>query len=67
MKILNKKDLQKIAINHSADINYKDFMNNYRKCAAEPYYFLKLILYYQLIIHYVLEKIFYINYKNDIN
>ena len=31
MKIDDKRDLQSIAINHSADINYKDFMKIYRK------------------------------------
>ena len=40
MKIQNKRELQKIAINHSADIAYKDFMKIYRKCASEPYSFL---------------------------
>ena len=37
MKINNRKELQNIAINHSADINYKDFKNIYRKCTYEPY------------------------------
>ena len=27
-------------MNHSADINTKDFANIYRKCTAKPYYFL---------------------------
>ena len=31
MKIPNKKELQKIALNHSSDINFKDFMNIYKK------------------------------------
>ena len=39
-KILNKRELQQIAINHSSDINTKDFANIYRKCTAEPYSFL---------------------------
>ena len=39
-KIPNKRELQQIAINHSSDINAKDFANIYRKCTAEPYYFL---------------------------
>ena len=42
MKIQNKKELQNIAINHSADIDYKDFMNVYRKCTKEPYSFLTI-------------------------
>ena len=39
-KIPNKRELQQIAINHSSDINTKDFANIYRKCTAEPYLFL---------------------------
>ena len=31
--------LQQIAINHSADINYKDFLKIYRNCTKEPYCF----------------------------
>ena len=32
MKIINKRELQNIAINHSADIDYKYFINIYREC-----------------------------------
>ena len=32
MKINNQRELQNIAINHSADIDYKDFMKIYREC-----------------------------------
>ena len=39
-KVPNKRKVQKIAINHSWDINTKDFANIYRKCTAEPYSFL---------------------------
>ena len=42
MKIKNRKELQNIAINHSADIDYKDFMKIYRECIKEPYYFLTI-------------------------
>ena len=35
-----KRELQEIAINHSSDINTKDFAKIYRKCTAEPYSFL---------------------------
>ena len=31
------RELQDIATNHAADINHKDFINIYRKCASEPY------------------------------
>ena len=37
MKINNKRELQNIAINHSADIDYQDFMKIYRECTREPY------------------------------
>ena len=39
MKINNKSELQNISINHSADIDYKDFTNIYRECTKEPYSF----------------------------
>ena len=39
MEINNKKELQNIASNHSADIDYKDFVNIYRECTKEPYNF----------------------------
>ena len=38
-KILNKIELQEIAINHSSDIRTEDFVNIYKKCTAEPYSF----------------------------
>ena len=40
MKILNKRELMQIAINHSSDINTKDFIEIYRKCTDKPYSFL---------------------------
>ena len=40
MKIPNKRELQQIAINHSSDINFKDFFKIYKKCTDEPYSFL---------------------------
>ena len=40
MKIPNKQELQQIAFNHSSDIDFKDFMNLYKKCTAKPYSFL---------------------------
>ena len=42
MKINNKKELQNIAINHSADIDYQDFIKIYRECTKEPYNFLTI-------------------------
>ena len=40
MKIPNKRELQQIALNHSSDINSKDFIKIYIQCTAEPYSFL---------------------------
>ena len=39
MKTNNKRELQNIAINHSADIYYQDFIKIYRKCTKEPHNF----------------------------
>ena len=40
MKIPNKRELQQIAINHSSDVEFKDFVKIYKKCTDEPYSFL---------------------------
>ena len=40
MKITNKRELMQIAVNHSSDINIKDFIEFYRKCIDKPYSFL---------------------------
>ena len=40
MKIPEKQEIQQIAFNHSSDIDFKDFMNLYKKCTAKPYSFL---------------------------
>ena len=37
MKINSKRELQNIAINHSANIDYESFMKIYRECTKEPY------------------------------
>ena len=39
MKIHNRRELQQIAIDHSADIDYKDLLKIYRNCIKEPYFF----------------------------
>ena len=39
MKINNKRELQNIAINHSADIDYKDFVKTYKECTKKRYSF----------------------------
>ena len=40
MQDLNKRELQQIVLNHSSDIDFKDFIKTYKKCTAEPYSFL---------------------------
>ena len=40
IKIPNKREFKRIALNHSLDIDFKDFINIYKKCTAEPYSFL---------------------------
>ena len=40
IKIPNKRELMQIAMNHSSDINTKDFIEIYRKCTDKPYSFL---------------------------
>ena len=40
MKIPNKGELQQTTLNHSSDIDFKDFITIYKKCTAEPYSFL---------------------------
>ena len=40
MNILNKRELQQIALNHSSDIDFQNLMNLYKKCTGKPYYFL---------------------------
>ena len=38
-KLNNRRELQKIAIDHSTDIDYKDFIKIYRVCIKEPFNF----------------------------
>ena len=42
MKIDNRRELQNIAINHSADIDYKDYVKIYRECTRKPFSFLTI-------------------------
>ena len=42
MKINNKRELQNIAINHSADIDYRDFKKIYKECTKGPFNFLTI-------------------------
>ena len=40
MKISNKRKLQQIALNHSSEVDFKDFIKTFKKFTAEPYSFL---------------------------
>ena len=40
MKIPSKRELQQIALNHSSNIDFRDFIMIYKKGTAEPYSFL---------------------------
>ena len=42
MKIHNKTELENIATNHSADIDYKDFLKIYKNCTKGSYSFLPI-------------------------
>ena len=39
MKIPNKRELQQIALNHSSDTDFNDFMKIFKKYTKEPYSF----------------------------
>ena len=41
-KLDNRRELQNIAIDHSSDIDYKDFIKTYRNCTREPFNFLTI-------------------------
>ena len=42
MKINNKIELRNISVNHSADIDYKDFVKIYRECTKNLFNFLTI-------------------------
>ena len=39
MKISNKRKFQQVALDHSSDIDFKDFIKIYKKCNVKPYSF----------------------------
>ena len=57
MVIQEKRELPQKTFNHSSDIDFQDFVNLYKKCTANPYFFWLLILLVHQIILYVLERI----------
>ena len=67
MKINNKRELQNIAINHSADIDYQDFIKIYRECTKEPYNFLTIDTTLPASDPLRFRKNLFDSYKNDSN
>ena len=57
-KIPNKRELQQIALNHSSDIYFKDFMKIYKNVLQKSILFWLMIQLYHHIILYDLKKIF---------
>ena len=67
MKIHNKKELQNIATNYSADINFNTFMNIYRKFTSKPHSFLTIDITLPTDDRLRFRKNLLLPYKNDIN
>ena len=67
MKIHKKRELKNIAINHSADIDYKNFMNIYKKCTSESYSFLTIDAILPASNPLRFRKNLLLTYKNDTN
>ena len=65
MKISKRKELQNIAINHSADIDYSDFVRIYRGCARKPHSFLTIDTSLPVIDPLRFRKKFLSSYKID--
>ena len=67
MNINNKRELQNIAINHSAHIDYNDFVNIYRECTKELYSFLTIGTTLPASDPLKFRKKLFLSYKNDSN
>ena len=67
MKIINKRELQNIAINHSAGIDYQDFIGIYREYTKEPYNFLTIDITLPASDTLRFRKKLFDSYKNDSN
>ena len=67
MKINNKRELQNIAINHSADIDYKDFVEIYREYTKNHILFLTIDATLQASDPLRFRKDLLPRYKNDSN
>ena len=67
MKINNERELQNIAINHSADIDYQDLIKIYKECTKEPYNFLTIDTKLPAGDPLRFRKKLFDSYKNDNN
>ena len=67
MEINNKRKLQNISINHSADIGYQDFIKIYRECKKELYNFLTIDTTLPASDPLRFRKNLFDSYKNDNN
>ena len=67
MKINNKIELQIIAINHSADIDYQDFKKMYKECTKKPFNFLTIDNTLPASDPLRFRKYLFDSYKNDNN
>ena len=67
MKTSNREELQNIAINHSEDLDYKNFVSIYRKCTSKPYSFLTIDTTLTATDPLRFRKKLPPSYKNDIN
>ena len=66
-KINNRKELQNIAINHSAHIGYNSFVRIYRECTRKPYSFLTIDATLPASDPLRFRKNLPRSYKNDLN
>ena len=67
MKINNREELQYIAINHSADIDYKDLTKIFRECTRKPFNFLTIDTTLPASNPLRFRKKFFDSYKYDNN
>ena len=67
MKINSRREFKNITINHSADIDYNDFMKIYRECTKKPFKFLTIDTTLPASNLLRFRKNLFDSYKNDIN
>ena len=67
MKVNNKKELQNVAINRSADIGYQDFIKIYKESTKEPYNFFTINTKLPGSDPLRFRKSLFDSYKNDNN